>query len=74
MLQVLKMVEQIEMTDQRNEMSEQPANLTKYTGLGAAIAAELMIDLWFVIGVILVVAVVDGLNHCNGMLTSGGSK
>ena len=35
----------------------------KYAGLGAAIAAKLMIDFWFGIGVILAVGVVDNLNY-----------
>ena len=50
------MVLKMEMTDL---MSEQPATLSKYAGLGAAITAELMISFWFGVGV----GVVDGLNH-----------
>ena len=42
----------------------------KYAGLGAAIAAELMIGFWFGIGVILAIGVVNGLNHCVEMLMS----
>ena len=49
-------------------MSELPMTLSKYTGLGAAIAAELMIGFWFGIGVILAVGVVDSLNYCIGQL------
>ena len=66
MLQVPKMVERIVMTDLK---SKRPAS--KYAGLGAAIAAELMNGFWFGVGVILAVGVVDGLNHCAGALTSG---
>ena len=58
------MVEQIEM------MSKQ-LTLSKYTGLGAAIAAELLIVFWFGIEVMLAVGVADGLNHFVGALTSG---
>ena len=46
----------------------------KYTGLGAAIAAKLMISFWFGVGVILAVGVVDGLNYCIGALTSSHNK
>ena len=31
----------------RKEMSEQPATPSKYTGLGAVVAAELIIGFWF---------------------------
>ena len=56
-----KMEEQMEMTD---VMSKQPSTLSKYIGLGAAIAAEIMIGLWFGIGVILAVRIVDSLDYC----------
>ena len=59
-------------TELRKEMSQQPA--TKYTGLGAAIAAELMIRFWFGVGVTLAVGVVDGLNYCVGTLMGSGKK
>ena len=62
------MVEQIET---RKEMNEWPATPSKYTGLGAAIAAELMIGFWFGIEVILATGVVEGLNYCVGVLTLG---
>ena len=65
-------------TELRKEMSEQPATgnapLSKYTGLGAAITAELMIGFWFGIGVILAVGVADGLNYCIRSLMSSGNK
>ena len=63
MLWVLKM-------EMRKETSKQLATPSKYTGLGAPIAAELMIGLWFGIGVILAIGVVDSLNHCIGALMS----
>ena len=71
MLHVQKLTKQIEMTDFRKERSKWPATLSEYGGLGAAIAAELMIGFWFGIGVILAVGVVDGLNHCIGALMLG---
>ena len=55
----------------RKEMSERPATLSKYAGLGAAINAQLMIGFWFGIGVIFPVGVADGLNHFVGALTRG---
>ena len=67
MLQVLKIVEQM-------EMSEQLATPSKYTDIGAAIAAELMIGLWFGVGVILAVGVADGLNYFIGALTSRSNE
>ena len=57
------MAEQIDNTELRKEMSELTMTPSKYTGFGAAIAAELMIGFWFGIGVILAVGVVDGLNY-----------
>ena len=53
-----------------NLMSEWPAS--KHAGLGAAIAATLMIGFWFGVGVMLAIVVADGLNHFVGALT--GSK
>ena len=44
--------------------NEKPANLSKYKGLGSAVAAELMIGFWFGIGVILAIRIVDNLDHC----------
>ena len=52
------MVEQIEVTDQRKETNERPPTPSKYAGLGAAVAAELMIGFWFGTGVILAIGVV----------------
>ena len=68
------MPEQIDNTELRKEMSELPMTPNKYTGLGAAIAAKLMIGFWFGIGVILAVGVVDGLNCLVEAITSSGSK
>ena len=54
--------------DDRHDMTDmtrkQPATLSKYIGLGAAMAAEIMIGFWFDIGVILAVGIVDYLNYC----------
>ena len=58
----------------RKETSEWLATPSRYTGLGAAMAAELMIGFWFGIGVILAVGVVDSLNYCIGALLSSSSK
>ena len=43
---------------------------SKYAGLRAAMAAELMICFWFSLGVILAVGVLDGLNYSVGALVS----
>ena len=51
-------------------MSKQPATLSKYEGLGCAMAAELMIGFWFGIGVILAIRTVDNLDHCIELLMS----
>ena len=48
----------------RKKTSKRLATLCKYTGLGAAIAAELMICFWLGIGVILAIGLVYSLNHC----------
>ena len=49
--------------------SEQLTTPSKYSGLGAAITAELIISFLFGIGVMLAVGVVDSLNHFVGALT-----
>ena len=49
------------------ETSEQPATPSKYAGLGA----ELMIDLWFDVGVMSAVGVVGGLSYFIGAITRG---
>ena len=71
MSQLLKMVEQMDMM---KETSKQPATLSKYTSLGAAIAAELLIGFWFGIGVILAIGVVKSLNYHIGTLKNSGKK
>ena len=38
--------------------------LSKYEGLGAAMAAELMIGFWFGIGAILAIKMVRSLEYC----------
>ena len=58
----------------RNETSEQLTTPSKPVGLGAAMAAELMIGFWFGFGVILAVGVVESLNYCTGALTRSSSK
>ena len=58
----------------RKETSKWLATLSKYAGLGAAMAAKLMIGFWFGIGVILAVGMVDSLNYCIGVLMSSSSK
>ena len=63
MLQIQKIEE-----EQMKETNKK--STTKYAGLGAATAAELMIGFWFGIGVILAAGVADGLNYCVGVLTS----
>ena len=59
-----------EQMDLRKETNEHLATSRKYTGLGAAMATELIIAFWFGIGVILAVGVVDSWNHCIGALPS----
>ena len=41
------------------ETREQPATPSKYQGIRAAMAAELIIGFWFGIGVILAIRMVD---------------
>ena len=40
------------------------ATLSKYEGLGAAMAAEIMIGFWFGIGVVLAAKMVHHLEYC----------
>ena len=47
--------------EERVETTEKPTTLSKYEGLGAAMAAELMVGFWFGIGVILAVKMVHSL-------------
>ena len=54
--------------DERDK--QMAGNSEKVAGLGATIAAKLMIGFWFGIGVMLAIAVVNTLNHCVGALTS----
>ena len=74
MLQVLEIMKRMEIMDLRKKTSEQLTTSSKHAGLGAAMAAELIIGFWFGFGVILAVAVVDSLNYCTGALTSSSSK
>ena len=61
----------MEMTDLTSKL---PSTPSKYMGLGAAIAAELMIGFLFSIGVMLAVGVVDSLNYCVSVLASSSSE
>ena len=63
MLQILKM-----------ETSKRLTTLSKYTGLGAAMVAELMNSFWFGVGVILAIGVSNDLNYYVGTLMSGSSE
>ena len=45
------------------DLREQQISPTKYAGLGAATIAQLIIGLWFGVGVMLAVGAVDGLDH-----------
>ena len=51
-------------------MNEKPTTPSKYEGLGAAMAAELMIGFWFAIRAILAVKMISSLDHCIGELIS----
>ena len=51
--------EQVETIEQTNKKP------SKYKGLGAAMAAELMIGFWFGIGAILAVKMVNSLEYCS---------
>ena len=65
------MVEQINLW---KEMRKQLTTQSKYAGLGAAMAAELMNGFMFGTGVILAVGVVDSLNYCVGVLMNSSSE
>ena len=45
-------------------MEQKTSTLSKYEGLAAAMAVELMIGFWFGIGVILAVKMVQSLEYC----------
>ena len=53
--------------EEQVETTEKPS---KYEGLGAAMAAELMIGFWFGIGVILAAKMVHNLEYCTEELIS----
>ena len=55
------MEERVETIDQT---TEKPTTLSKYEGLGVAMAAELMIGFWFGTGVILAAKMVHSLEYC----------
>ena len=54
-------MEQVETTNKK---------LSKYEGLAAAMAAELIIGFWFGIGVVLAVKMVQSLEYCTEELIS----
>ena len=47
-----------------NLMNEKPSSPSKWEGLRAAMAAEIMIGVWFGIGVILAVKMMNSLDYC----------
>ena len=53
-----------------DQTTEKPTTLSKYEGLGAAMAAEIMIGFWFGIGVILAAEMVYSLEYCIDELIS----
>ena len=57
--------------EMRKATSKQPATPSKYAGLGAAMASELIIGFWFGIGVTSAIGEADGLNHFVGAITGG---
>ena len=61
------MEQQVETTDLTSEQLITPS---KNEGLGAAMAAKLVIGFWFGIGVILAVRMVDSLDNCIEVLMS----
>ena len=46
------------------EINKNLSTSSKYEGLAAAIAAELMIGFWFLVGVVLAVKTLEGLEYC----------
>ena len=53
------MEKQVEQKTNKNLLTS-----SKYEGLIAAIAAELMIDFWFGVGVVLAVKTLESLEYC----------
>ena len=47
---------------------------SKYEGLGAAMAADLIISFWFGVGFILAVRIVNSLDYCVKALMSSSSN
>ena len=47
-----------------DQTTKKPTTLSKYEGLGAAMAAEIMIGFWFGIGAILAVKTIHSLECC----------
>ena len=60
--------------EMRKETRKETTTRSKYTGLGVATAAKLIIGFWFGVGIILAFGVADSLNYCVGALTSSSSE
>ena len=54
--------EQVETTNEQVETTNKKPS--KYEGLGAAMAAEVMVGFWFGIGAILAVKMMNSLDYC----------
>ena len=55
------MEEQVEQVEQKT--NKNLSTSSKYTGLGAALAAELMVGFWFAVGAILAIKMVNSLEE-----------
>ena len=55
-------MEQVKQVEQKT--NENLLTSSKYEGLAAAIAAELMIGFWFGVGVVLAVKTLESLEYC----------
>ena len=55
-------MEQVKQVEQKTNTNLSTSS--KYEGLAAAIAAELMIGFWFGIGVVLAVKILESLEYC----------
>ena len=53
-----------------DQMTEKPATLSKYEGLGSAMAAEIIVGFWSGIEVILAAKMVYSLEYCTEELIS----
>ena len=58
-------MEQVKQVEQKtNLLISSKSTCGAYKGLAAAIAAELMIDFWFGVGVVLAVKTLESLEYC----------